>query len=124
MEVTRLTWLGVRTSNSDEMVSLFRDVMGLAVISSEGGFTALKTIDGDTVEVFAANSPWNEHFGTAPVAGFAVTDFEAACAELRDAGLQIVHVNSDPATGYWAHVVGPDRNLYEITGLPATGTAR
>ena len=116
MEVQGISWLGVRTDRFEEMLRLFRDVMGLDPVRSEGGFAALKASNGDLVELFGPQSAVNRHFGPAPVAGFAVADFAAALEELKAAEVEVVHVHSDPGNRSWAHFRARDNTLYEITG--------
>jgi len=116
VEVQGISWVGVRTGRFDDLLRMFRDLMGLEEVISEDGFVVLKTRDGDAVELFGPYSQYNQHFGSAPVAGFAVTNFAAALDELKAAGIDVVHVHADPAGGSWAHFRAPDGNLYEITG--------
>jgi catechol 2,3-dioxygenase-like lactoylglutathione lyase family enzyme len=116
MEVQGIYWLGIRTEKFDDMLRLFRDLMGLVEVSSEDGFAALRARDGDMVELFRPQSSFNQHFGTAPVAGFTVTDFAAALSELQAAGIEFADVESHPGGRSWAHFRAPDGNLYEITG--------
>lgn len=77
MQVQGISWLGVRTLEYDDMLRLFRDLMGLAEVMSEDGFVVLTTTNGDLVELFGPQNQYHRHFGSAPVAGFAVADFAA-----------------------------------------------
>ncbi len=71
-------------------VAFFRDVLGLRLELDRPGFWMLKLPDGSKVEVFGPDSPINRHFTTGPVAGFLVDDVQAATAELRSAGVEIL----------------------------------
>lgn len=76
MEVKGIIWLGGRTSNFDAMVNLYRGVMGLEISHQEPGFVVMDLPNGDRLEVFGADSPYNTFF-TNPVADFFVDDIHA-----------------------------------------------
>ena len=114
MRLSRLSWVGTRTTDYDATVGFFRDVLGLAVIEDSGGFTALAVPDGSTVEVFGPTSSFNPPL-TTPVAGFEVDDLEAAEQELRDAGSEIVLPISGGPDLRWLHFRAPDGHLYELS---------
>ena len=79
----------------------------------------LKLPDGSKVEVFGSDSAINRHFTTGPVAGFLVDDVQAATAELRSAGAEIVFESElDDSGNAWVHFRAPDGNLYEFTQDP------
>ena len=79
----------------------------------------LKLPDGSTVEVFGSDSSINRHFTTGPVAGFLVDDVDAATAELRSAGVEILYESGvDDSGNAWVHVRAPDANIYELTQDP------
>jgi hypothetical protein len=71
MRVLSLAWVGTRTTEYTATLAFFRDVLGLAVHSSEIAFAVLEVPDGATVEVFGPASQYNQHL-THPVAGFLV----------------------------------------------------
>src|SRR5205823_9647848 len=100
MEVRGITWLGTRTERSDDMVAFLRDVLGMRVDHEDDDMTALRTANGDTVEVFTERDTEHRFFTTGPVAGFLVEDVASARVELRSAGVELIgEVRS--ATG-WA----------------------
>jgi catechol 2,3-dioxygenase-like lactoylglutathione lyase family enzyme len=75
--------------------------------------------EGSKVEVFGPDSAINRHFTTGPVAGFLVDDIQAAAAELRSAGVEIVFESElDDSGNAWVHFRAPDGNLYEFTQDP------
>jgi catechol 2,3-dioxygenase-like lactoylglutathione lyase family enzyme len=90
MQSIKLAWVGTRTENAEPTVAFFRDVLGLRLELEGAGFWMLKLPDGSKVEVFGPDSPINRHFTTGPVAGFLVDDVQAAAAELRSAGVEIL----------------------------------
>ena len=119
MNVHKLAWLGTRTDNPEATVAFFRSLLGLSVDHEEPDFVVLRLPDGAKVEVFGPGSDHNRHFTTGPVAGFLVDDVEAASAELAAAGVEVVQPPVHDAHGNaWAHVRGPDGNLYELTQDP------
>jgi catechol 2,3-dioxygenase-like lactoylglutathione lyase family enzyme len=90
MRIIKLAWVGTRTDNAEPTVAVFRDILGLRLELEQPGFWMLKLPDESKVEVFGADSPANRHFTTGPVAGFLVDDVQAATAELRSAGVEIL----------------------------------
>ena len=61
----------------------------------------------------------NRHFTTGPVAGFLVDDIQAATAELRSAGVEILFESGvDDSGNAWVHFRAPDGNIYEFTQDP------
>ena len=78
--------------------------------------TVLTLANGDTVEVFEAGEPEHRHFTTGPVVGFLVDDVEAGRAELQAAGIELLGTVQRGGGMVWAHVRGPDGNVWEITG--------
>ena len=113
MKVLGLVWVGTRTSSFAETTAFFRDVMGLAVHSSEPDFEVLSVPGGATVEVFGPSSEWNRHL-THPVAGFLVEDLGAAEEELRAAGAEIVLPVQGGGDRAWMHFRAPDGFVYEL----------
>jgi catechol 2,3-dioxygenase-like lactoylglutathione lyase family enzyme len=79
----------------------------------------LKLPDASKVEVFGPDTDINRHFTTGPVAGFLVDDVQAATAELRSAGVEILFDSGlDDSGNAWVHFRAPDGNLYELTQDP------
>jgi catechol 2,3-dioxygenase-like lactoylglutathione lyase family enzyme len=117
MHLSKIGWLGTRTSAAEEMVDLFGRVLGIPFHHHDEGFWVFQLPDGSKVEVFGPGSD-NPHFTTGPVPGFLVDDVEAATAELRSAGVPIVsgpiHRDDDDDAA-WVHFRAPDGNVYEIT---------
>ncbi len=113
MHIERIGWLGSRVDDAatfDAMVAFYRDTLGLRVAEVEEGFVAFALPNGDHVEVFGPRQTEHTHFTTGPVAGFRVDDLEAAVAELRAAGIELVGTPG-PA---WQHFVAPDGRVYEL----------
>lgn len=112
-----IAWLGVRTERYDAMTRFYRGVFGLEPrFEIPGQFSVFDLPGGDRAEVFAETAPFNQHFPSAPVAGFLVDDVAAARADMEAAGIEFVHQGeSEGGLVAWAHFRAPDRNLYETT---------
>jgi catechol 2,3-dioxygenase-like lactoylglutathione lyase family enzyme len=104
MRIIKLAWVGTRTNNAEPTVAFFRDVLGLRLELDRPGFWMLKLPDNSKVEVFGPESEINRHFTTGPVAGFLVDDVQAATAELRAAGVEILFESGvDDSGNAWVH---------------------
>jgi catechol 2,3-dioxygenase-like lactoylglutathione lyase family enzyme len=110
MEIRSLGWLGTRTGEAAALADFYARVLRLRLTHQEPGFWVFTLPDGHNVEVFDTGYPGKEHFGTGPVAGFAVRDLPAAVAELRAAGVELLGVPGPT----WQHFRGPDGNVYEL----------
>jgi catechol 2,3-dioxygenase-like lactoylglutathione lyase family enzyme len=110
MDVQQLGWTGTRTDRGEELAHFYQDVLGLRLVHTEPDFWAFQLPNGSHVEVFGPQFPGKDHFGTAPVVGFAVTDLAGAVEELRDAGVALI----GEAGPTWQHFRGPDGNVYEL----------
>jgi catechol 2,3-dioxygenase-like lactoylglutathione lyase family enzyme len=119
MQIIKLAWVGTRTDNAEATMAFFRDVLGLRLELEQPGFWMLKLPDGSKVEVFGRHSDVNRHFTTGPVAGFLVDVVQAATAELRSAGVEILFESGvDDSGNAWVHFRAPDGNIYEFTQDP------
>jgi catechol 2,3-dioxygenase-like lactoylglutathione lyase family enzyme len=105
--------VGTRTTEYAATLAFFRDVMGLAVDSSEPDFAVLEVPGGATVEIFGPSSPYNRHL-THPVAGFRVDSVAGAVAELQAAGVEIVLPVQHGGARSWVHFRAPDGFVYEL----------
>ena len=114
MNIKSIRWLGTRTEKFDEMVTFYKDVLGLTKTHEDVGFAAFDTSSGDRVEVFSVDYPNHSHFTTGPVGGFEVDDIESAKQEMEAKGVKFL----SPIEGNnskWAHFEAPDGNVYELT---------
>jgi catechol 2,3-dioxygenase-like lactoylglutathione lyase family enzyme len=101
------------------MVSFLKDVLHLVPSVEEDGFAVFRLANGDTVEVFAADDEYHQHFTTGPVVGFRVDDVPAAQAEMDAAGIEFFGRPESAPDGYsWSHFRAPDGNVYEIMSGP------
>ncbi len=119
MTVQQLGWLGTRTDRYHEMVTFYRDVLGLRLVHEVPDFAVFELPTGDHVEVFGPGDRDHTHFATGPVAGFLVDDIAAARARLEAAGIEFFGPTHTAEDGYaWAHFRAPDGNVYELTYVP------
>ena len=118
MKIKGLIWLGTRTSKFDEVQNLYHNIMGLDIVYQEPGFVVMDLPNGDRVEIFGDDSPYNTFF-THPVAGFLVDDVAAARAEMESQGIEFVGPTEMAEDGYaWSHFRAPDGFVYELTYSP------
>ncbi len=119
MNVKGIVWLGTRTSKFDAMLHLYQNVMGMKITHQEPGFIVMDLPNGDKVELFGVDSPYNSDF-THPVAGFLVDEIDAARAEMEAAGIEFFGPIERMEDGYaWSHFRAPDGFIYELTYSPA-----
>jgi catechol 2,3-dioxygenase-like lactoylglutathione lyase family enzyme len=122
MKVKGLGWLGTRTADHSAMISFLKETLGLVPDIEEPGFAVFRLPNGDTIEVFAADDEYHQHFTTGPVVGFRVDDVVAAQAEMEAAGIEFFSSPESAPDGYsWSHFRGPDGNVYEIMSVPEGG---
>ena len=118
MKVNGLIWLGTRTAKFDQMLNMYHNVMGLSITHQEPGFVVMDLPNGDRVEIFGDDSPYNKFF-TNPVAGFLVDDIAAARAELEAQGIEFIGPIETAEDGNsWSHFRAPDGFIYELTYSP------
>jgi len=118
MKIKGLVWLGTRTSNFDAMVNLYQNIMGIEITYQESGFVVMDLPNGDRLEVFGEDSPYNTFF-TNPVAGFLVDDIASARAAMELQGIEFIGPTEVVEDGYaWAHFRAPDGFIYELTYDP------
>ncbi len=112
-----IAWLGTRTSEFEDTARFFKDTLGLQAEHEEPDFAVFGLPNGDKVEVFGPGDREHEHFDTGPVAGFLVDDVEEARSSLEADGISFIGpVHAAEDGGSWSHFVGPDGNVYELTG--------
>ena len=111
-------FVGFRTDRFDEMVGLFRDLLGLEVIREAPGATWFRLGADAELHVYDETEPDHAFFTTGPVVGVRVADVDEARARMRAAGLELLtEVERTPAAS-WCHVRAPDGTVFEIIGPP------
>jgi catechol 2,3-dioxygenase-like lactoylglutathione lyase family enzyme len=120
--VRSIGFLGVRTSAFDATVSLYRDVLGLEPVLERPGAAWFRAADGASIHVYGPDDDDHAFFGSAPVAGLEVDDFDSTRAAMIAAGIEFIGEPQRDGRTAWNHFVGPDGNVYEIIG-PDAGRA-
>jgi predicted enzyme related to lactoylglutathione lyase len=121
MHIKGVSWVGVKTDQCTAMAGFFRDVMGLKPTLERGDFVVFRMPNGDQVEVFGPGGPNPpEQFAhNDVVAGLLVDDIEAATAELRKAGVELIGEGTTTDSGYaWQLFRAPDGKVFELCHDP------
>src|SRR5947209_19527270 len=90
MHVKGLSWLGLRTTQFEEMVTFFRDVMGMQPIRDEPEIAGFQLIDGTQMELYRPEEEFHAFFTTGPVIAFRLGDVDAARATMEAAGIEFI----------------------------------
>jgi catechol 2,3-dioxygenase-like lactoylglutathione lyase family enzyme len=128
LKVRRISFLGVRTENFDQMTVFVRDVLGLTPSHVDSGW-AVFPLDSGERDYFEIYGPANQDerlFPAAtdgPIAAFAIDDLLEARGELEAAGTEIIgdvvwasEAFADPSLeGFgWLFFRAPDGNVYVL----------
>ena len=114
MHVEGLTWLGLRTPQFEEMVTFFRDVMGMQPIRDEPEIAGFQLIDGTQMELYRPEEEFHAFFTTGPVAAFWVDDVNAARTSMEAAGIEFIGPIQHAGKKSWNHFRAPDGTVFEI----------
>lgn len=114
MAIQSLIWMGVRTPQFTETVSLYRDVLRLDVIREAGAAVWFRLGNGTELHVYGLADADHDFFGPGPVVGFEVDDFDATRARMIAAGIAFIGEPQREGGTVWNHFYGPDGNVYEI----------
>ena len=109
-------FIGFRTERFEEMVALFRDRIGLAVIREAPGATWFRLGTDAELHVYAASDADHAFFTTGPVVGLRVADVDATRAALESDGVQMLTEVERTETAAWCHFRAPDGTILEIIG--------
>ncbi len=121
--IQSIRFVGVRTDAVEAMSALFGDLLGAETVEKHGGGTRFRAADGAALDVYPADDPDHDFFGTGPVVGFRVDDFAAARARMIAARIAFLGEPQRAGGAIWNHFVGPDRNVYEIIGADPDGAS-
>jgi catechol 2,3-dioxygenase-like lactoylglutathione lyase family enzyme len=119
MQVKGLTWLGVRTTQFEEMVKFFRDVMGMQPIRDEAEIVGFQLTNGTQVELYRPEEAFHAFFTTGPVVAFLVDDVDAARAAMEAAGIEFIGPIQRAGKTRWNHFRAPDGTVFEILSRAA-----
>jgi catechol 2,3-dioxygenase-like lactoylglutathione lyase family enzyme len=109
-------FVGFRTGHFEEMVDLFRDLVGLEVLREAPGATWFQLGSDAELHVYADTDPDHAFFTTGPVIGLRVDDVEATRARMEAAGLEMLTDVDRTESATWCHVRAPDGTVIEIIG--------
>ncbi len=114
MKIKALSWMGVKTSQFDDMVHLYRDILHLHSDWEQPDFAVFRLPNGDTLELFGPAGP-NAHLAQGTVVcGFRVDDIEQARQALIQAGIELVGPLQVGEGNAWQHFRGPDGSIFEL----------
>ncbi len=114
--VESLGFLGVRTEAFEETVALYRDVLRMMPVLVEPGAAWFQAADGTPIHVYGPTNEDHDFFGTGPVVGLVVDDFDATRQAMVEAGIAFIGEPQRDGGAAWNHYRGPDGNVYEIIG--------
>ena len=109
-------FIGFRTHRFEEMVGLFRDLIGLQPIREVPGATWFRLGTDAELHVYAADDPDHAFFTTGPVVGLRVDDVDATRRRMEDSGVEMLTDVERAAGGAWCHFRAPDGTVLEIIG--------
>ena len=116
MQVRGLTWLGLRTAQFEEMVTFFRDVMGMQLIRDESEIAGFELTDGTQMEIYRPEEEYHSFFTTGPVVAFLVDNVDEARASMEMAGIEFIGPIQRGGKTSWNHFRAPDGTVFEILG--------
>ena len=120
MTVSRVDFVGIRTNRLNEMVALFRDVLGVPITRQTDHLIGFRLADDTVLELYGPADQFHAFFATGPVVAFRVTNFESARQAMTEAGVNFIgEAQSADGLG-WQHFHCPDGTILEIGG-PAAG---
>ena len=114
MHVKGLVWLGLRTTQFEEMAKFFRDVMGMQPIREEPKLVRFKLTNDTQVELYRPQEEFHAFFTTGPVVAFQVDDVDAARAAMEAAGIEFIGPIQREGKTSWNHFRAPDGTIFEI----------
>lgn len=116
MSGSGIGFVGFRTDRFEEMVGLFRDLIGLEVVHEAPGATWFRLGADAQLHVYADTDPDHAFFTTGPVVGLRVDDVDATRALLEAEGLEMLTEIERTADAAWCHFRSSDGTVLEIIG--------
>jgi catechol 2,3-dioxygenase-like lactoylglutathione lyase family enzyme len=114
MHVKGLIWLGLRTTQFEEMVKFFRDVMGLQLIREEPELARFQLNKDTQLELYCLEEEFHAFFTTGPVVAFQVDDVDSARTTMEAAGIEFIGPIQRAGKTSWNHFRAPDGTVFEI----------
>lgn len=116
MTVKGVGFVGMRTDRLEETIDLFETVIGLPLTRRDGDVAGFRLADGTLVELFGPADDFHAFFGTGPVVGFRVDDFDARRRAMLEAGVTFIGDVQHADGTSWQHFRCPDGTIAEIMG--------
>ena len=114
MHVKGLAWLGLRTTQFEEMVKFFHEVMGIKPIRDEPEIAGFELANGTQVELYSPEEEFHAFFTTGPVVAFWVDDVAGARASMEAAGIEFIGPIQHAGKTSWNHFRAPDGTVFEL----------
>ncbi len=119
MVIRGIGFIGIRSVKLQEMVTLFKEVIGVTVTRESDDLVGFKLSDGTVLELYGPGNQFHAFFTTGPVVGFRVDDFDVAHQAMTAAGVSFIGDVQHAGGESWQHFYCPDGTIAEIIG-PAT----
>jgi hypothetical protein len=116
MSIKGIGFVGVRTSEFDATVRIFRDIIGAVPEREATDLAGFRLADGTLLEIYGSSDEFHEFFQTGPVVGFRVKDFDDTRARLVAAGIRFIGEPQHADGSSWQHFRLPDGTIVEIIG--------
>jgi catechol 2,3-dioxygenase-like lactoylglutathione lyase family enzyme len=107
-------FVGVRTQAFDQMVTLYRDVLGLDPVLVRRDAAWFRASDGAQIHVYGPSDRDHAFFDSGPVVGLLVDDFDATRTRMIESGCVFIGEPQRDGGAVWNHYRAPDGNVYEI----------
>lgn len=98
------------------MCRLYEEAYRLPVLRRTSGAMWFALADGAELHIYDSSDDYHAFFGTAPVPGLLIADFDAAVSALTAAGVEWMTEPETVAGRVWRHYRAPDGNIYELMG--------
>jgi catechol 2,3-dioxygenase-like lactoylglutathione lyase family enzyme len=109
-------FIGFRTNRFDEMVALFRDVLGMPMVRDAPAAAWFLLGTDAELHVYDDTDPDHAFFTTGPVVGLRVDDVDEMRSSLEAAGLEMLTAVERSDRAAWCHFRAPDGTVLEIIG--------
>jgi catechol 2,3-dioxygenase-like lactoylglutathione lyase family enzyme len=109
-------FVGFRTDRFDEMVLLFRDLIGLELLRQAPGDARFRLGPDAELHVYAETDADHAFFTTGPVVGLRVQDVDATRSRMEAGGLEAITPIERTDRAAWCHFRAPDGTVLEIIG--------
>ena len=111
--------MGLRTTQFEEMVKFFRDVMSLELIREEPELAGFQLNTDTQLELYRLEEEFHAFFTTGPVVAFQVDDVDSARTTMEATGIEFIGPIQRAGKTSWNHFRAPDGTAFEISTLLA-----